>query len=452
MSYIDESTEECCLSQLEIFRIKPTQTSIRKKRFVKHYPLTTLGRQSPLEFRLQASSNEYIETQNLMLYTKSKIRLADSSVLPLLAGAGDARAMPAKSKVGPIAYFGATRFKALDVYLNGKLVSDSNNLYSYKAHLEALLSRSKSSIQKHLKAALFEKDQDNLDDTEHSFGTNSAAEQNGNIGLWKRFSKTKGSVTFECLVPVHADVFNQNKVIVLNDMELRIVLRQHDPKYSLMAISDDNDYEITLESAWIVACHEEMSQAILDAHKAALSKQPAKYIYPSTEMKFFTFGPDRSDLSVQNLHTGQVPKRIIFVLVDNDAFTGNLKKNPLHYKHNAINNVALRLDGEALPYENYLLDFDQNQTAQAFEGLLQAVGRADTNDELLFDLEDYSKGYSIFGFELQNTTGHCLDLVKQGNLSLEVKLSGATTAAVTLVVYLQFDSILQIDKDKIVTL
>lgn len=452
--FLDEASHECALSELELFRVPGTQTGITKRRLVKHYPLTTLGKQSPLEFSIRTSSSECIETDKIWLYTKSRIYNADGSIIAFVTNAEGVVTIPDKAKVAPINYFGNTRFRSIEVFLNNKLVSDSHTLYPYKAILESYLSRSRANIETQLKSGLFEKDTAaKMDESVESFNKNTdTAKRNGNAGLNSRFLKTQQSRLFECLVPLHVDIFNQGKLIVLNNMELKIILRQQSEKFSLMASTNTNDYEIIIDSALLIVPHVEISPPVLEAQKLALSKMNAKFPYTATEMKFFTFGRERSDLSIQNFYTGRVPKKIIFGMVDNSSFTGDLKRNPFNFGNYYINNIALRLDGETLPYENFSMNFEARHTGQAYYSLLDSIGKLTTFDDLIFNQDDFSNGYCIFGFNLKASHGDCYDLVKNGTISLEIKLSRATTESVTLIAYFQFDNLIEITENKTVIL
>ena len=64
-------------------------------------------------------------------------------------------------------------------------------------------------------------------------------------------------------------------------------------------------------------------------------------------------------------------------------------------------------------------------------------------------LKDYFNGTTLYAFDLtldQNEGSH-FALIREGKLSLDVKLKEALTESVTLVCYMVYESILEMDKD-----
>ena len=453
MSLIDEHSAECTKSELELFTVPPTQTAIERSHYVKHYPLTTLSRGSPLEFKIVTGSNEYLDGSTILLYTKNKIVQDDNTTLTLTEVVDNQQVMPDKAKVAPINYFHATRFKTVEVFLNGKCITDSNNLYPYRAIFELLLSYGMEALECQFESALFAKDQGKLEDVSNSVKTKTTAKSTGNLGYQKRFNRTKASKTFECVGPIHCELFTQNKLPVLNNSELKIILRQHDTKFSLQGLSETTAYSVQIEEAYLFVEHKEISNAVLEAHQLAIQKMNAKYPLVRTVMKYFTFGSERGDLSVQHLHTGQIPKKVFFALVDNSAFSGNIKKNPFNFQNFNVGSVSLRVDGTAIPFETLKLNFENKEVGQGYFALLHSLNRLYKNEGLPFTLDDYCNGYALYGFDLTPDSGDCsFSLVKEGTLSLDVKLSEPTTVAVSLVCLLQLDDIMEISQDQNVTL
>ena len=445
MSLIDVDSAECTKTELEIFKVPPTQTSIEKSRYVKHHPITSLSKGSPVEFRCRTSGTEYLDLSSLLLYTKNRIIRGNGEDLPAL----DAGAMPDRTKVSVCNYFGSTRWKSVDVHVNGRCLSDSNNLYSYRAIMELLLSYNSNALKSQFAAAMFEMDEGVMDNVTHSFGTEAAARTNGNRGTWKRFDRTKASQVFECIGPIHSELFTQGKFLVLNNCELKILLRQHDPNFALMALDENENYTMEIQEACLFVEHKEINKQVLEAHEMVLQKANAKFPISRTEMKYYTFGNNRSDLSLQNLHTGQIPRKLFFCMVENSAFSGSLHKNPFNFKHLNASSVALRVDGIPLPFEALKLDFGTKNYGQAYTGLLHATNKLFKQDSLAFSLEDFGDGYTLFGFNLVPDGGECaFSLVKEGSLSLDIKLGAATTEATTVICLLQFDDILHMNSNK----
>ena len=68
--------------------------------------------------------------------------------------------------------------------------------------------------------------------------------------------------------------------------------------------------------------------------------------------------------------------------------------------------------------------------------------------------DKFANGYAIYGFDFSSDPSpynRCLDLIQEGKLSLDISLKTATSKPLTIIVYLEYDKVIEIDKDKNVT-
>ena len=74
-----EQSCECTKSELDLFSVPPTQTSMESGNWIEYHPLT--------EFEIGGSGEDYIDFGNSMLYVQAKITQPDmSACLPPLCG------------------------------------------------------------------------------------------------------------------------------------------------------------------------------------------------------------------------------------------------------------------------------------------------------------------------------------------------------------------------------
>jgi len=81
MAFVHEQSCECTKSELDLFSIPPTQTSMEQGSWIEYHPLTTVADGSPIEFDVGASREDYIDFANTMLYVKAKITRVDGTNL-----------------------------------------------------------------------------------------------------------------------------------------------------------------------------------------------------------------------------------------------------------------------------------------------------------------------------------------------------------------------------------
>lgn len=88
---------------------------------------------------------------------------------------------------------------------------------------------------------------------------------------------------------------------------------------------------------------------ILEAQAKCLRMTPAKYPLTRSEVRQITIPKGVMDAMLDNIVTGQLPRRIFIACVDNGAFNGSLKKDPFNFNHYNINYLACFLDGVQYP-------------------------------------------------------------------------------------------------------
>ena len=128
MAFVHLQSCECMKSELDIFTVPPTQTSIETGNWVEYNPIATLDDRSSIKFCVSGSGHDYLNAANTQLYVKAKITRADGTALPYDAA------------VGPINLFLHSLFSDVEVSLNETPVTSSNNTYAHRAFIETLLS------------------------------------------------------------------------------------------------------------------------------------------------------------------------------------------------------------------------------------------------------------------------------------------------------------------------
>ena len=86
----------------------------------------------------------------------------------------------------------------------------------------------------------------------------------------------------------------------------------------------------------------ELKPFLLLAHASVLEmKRKAHYPVTHTQIKTFTVSSGAQHVSINNALLGQIPERIIIVLVKSTAFVGSASTNPLHFHHYDMTSLLL---------------------------------------------------------------------------------------------------------------
>ena len=446
MSLLDTDSCDCARSELELFEIPPTQTSIEESRYEQFYPLTSLDRNTPIEFKIVAAQDEYLDLFQSQLYLKARIVDSSGAALPR-ARTGNPPALADKTLVFPVNYFPASYFSRVECYINSKPVGNSENLYPYRSYMENTLAYMQDVKQTSLHASMFHPDVSDFEE----FSNEELTEDTRNKGAKKRWDRTKFSEPFEMISPIHNSLFQQQKLI-LSKVPIYLKFHRNNLDFVLMSKLENHPHKIIIDTAILIVNVKKIAPHVRAAHEEKLLSSNAKYPLRKVEMKFFTRAAGRADLSEQNLVNGVLPKRVIMGMVSTEAFNGSKHKNPYNFQDFGISSLVLRKNGIATPFDKMDFNFENDEYMMGYFSLLQSVGLwgHDSKNNGITPTRDYKNGYTLFGFNLSpdESLGDNLNLIKEGHLSFDLRLRAGHAESITIICYLEFDTILEIDSDR----
>ena len=429
MAFVHRQSCEGVKSELDIFAVPPTQTSIEEGRWVEHQPLTSLDSGGPIEFILPGTGDAYLDLANTYLLVRAKV----------VRGVGTDLADD--TPVGPVNNWLHSLFSQVDVYLNDTLVTPSSNTYPFRAYVDTLLSYGAEAKNTQLTSQLWYKDTAGHMDSTTAGG--------GNLGLVERRRHIAESRVVEMMGRLHVDLFLQDRFL-LNGVSVKVRLVRSKDAFSLMAGGQNPDYKVQIVEAVLFARKAVLSPTVQMAHIKALEKGTAKYPLRPVDCKVYSIPQGAMSHTHENVFLGTLPKRLILWCIDNDAYNGDYSKNPFNAKNNAINFLAVYVDGRQVPAKPLQPNFETGSYIRSYVNLFSATGKQaqDEGNELTRD--DFGKGYTFFGFDLtpDGCDGGCFHLTQKGNLRIEIHFAAALEQTVNVVVYGEFEAVLEIDKGR----
>jgi len=216
MAFVHENSCECAKSELDIFSVPPTQTSVENGGVIEFNPISSLADGAPIEFVISGSGQDYLDLSNTQLYVRAQILRADGTNIW------------ATDNVAPVNLWLHSLISEVDVKLNDTLVTSTNNTYSYRAYLETLLSYGPAAKQSQLTSSMYYKYTGEMDC--HDLQANPVV----NEGLKKRRNHVALSATVDMVGCIHGDLFFQDKYIP-NDVSIRIRLVRQIDAFALMS-------------------------------------------------------------------------------------------------------------------------------------------------------------------------------------------------------------------------
>ena len=146
MAFVHHESQECRKSELYLFTIPATQTSITKGQWIEYHPLSNITDTGPIEFNVSGTAEEYLDLAKTKLFVKAKITKANGT------------ALDAETKVGPMNLHLHSLFSQVDASLKERLISPSTNTYPCPAMIETLFNYEGDAKSSQLAMAMFYKD------------------------------------------------------------------------------------------------------------------------------------------------------------------------------------------------------------------------------------------------------------------------------------------------------
>ena len=421
---------ECVKSELDLFSKPLFQSSIEDGQWVEHHPIASISDNGPIEFFVSGSGEDYIDLANTYLYVQAKILKQDNTNLT-----GTDIAAPVNNWMHSL-------FSQVDVSLNETLITPSSQTYAFRSYIENLISYSEEAKATQLSSILWSKD------TNKYLDSLVLAE---NTGLKKRNEFTKESKLVEMMGRLHVDLFHQDRYL-LNGIDMKLRLIRSRDVFSLMAkitAATLTSAKVSIVQAALFVRKTKLNPAIQIAHVKALDKGTAKYPIRRVDCKVFTVSQGSRSVNQENVFLGQLPKRLVIGMVDNDAFNGAYEKNPFHFKHNKLNFLALYVDGHQVPSKPLKPDFANEKFVRSYINLFAATGKMNEDEGNNITRADFANGFTLFAFDLTPdlSEGH-FNLIKRGNLRIEMQFAESLPTTTNIVVYAEFENCIEIDRSR----
>ena len=287
MSYVHPFSKRCDKSEVDLFRVPPTQQSLERGRWIDYAPLSSVENPNSAITFLIAGTDEYIDLSKTILTVTGKITKKDGT--SKLDGND-------QSNVAPVNNFLHSLFRQVDVYLNGKQVTPAMGTYAYRSYIETLLNYDVSAKQSQFSSALYYKDTAGQMEkvgalpssktinyklagaTNADVGNNDSFKlytpQTGNAGFAKRHQFIKNGNRFVLSGPIFSDIFMTDRLL-LNMMDLKVVLNRSSDPFSLMDLNDPAiEPKVQLSDVVLKVRKVKVDQSVSDGVERMLKHRP----------------------------------------------------------------------------------------------------------------------------------------------------------------------------------
>ena len=425
---------ECKNSSLCIFDKPGVLTDIQSSTTVDYYPVNTVTPSGPLEFTINGSGEDYIDLNSISLYVAFKVLHEDGTDVKQADDVVGLNNLPI-----------STLFSDAYLKIGETQIEGGSADYPYRAYFKTVMQFTPAAQSSHMLSMGWYKDEAGKFDDK------------SNTGFVKRQKLVGSSNLIELQGPLYFDFFNQERHLI-NNTSIKIKLIPNKPEFVLNAFypapaagSSPPKFKIDFQKVIIYADRLEMNPSVINGHAAGLSGQNARYYINHTDFFTYTIPAGQMSFNKDNLFSNIAPKMVMIAMVDNDAFNGEIKKNPFHFQNYNLTSFALTRDGKNIPGAPIEPNFGEGRYLRSYIQTMKAFNYWNTDDTNGLKPNEWAGGYNIYAFDLtpdKEAMSDCLHAHVGNNYRLELKFQKALPNTINVLVYTITDSQIEITKTR----
>jgi hypothetical protein len=411
---------------LNLFESLPVQSAVERVTYVDYRPTNQISSQNaPIAFSLGGDSRHYLDLPRSTLYVKAKLMKHDGTDL-------DKNELVAPSNLTL-----HSLFSHVDLKISGRSLSESNGLYPYKSYFKTLLTSSDQAKSSYLSAQGYYKDKGNF----NKISTNS--------GALKRCKKFTESAEVEMEGPILEDFFCCKRNI-LNNTAVDIKLFRSRQEFIILS-ETEKKYKLEITDICFRAAYVHVNPGVIAGHSKALESANAIYPYTKVEMKSFNISSGASQFNFDNIFNNGCPTHVVMAFVDSGGFTGDFKKNCFNLEMFDLQEIELSADGQPVPSRAMNVKYDNvgREVITPYLRMQDCLSGDRENKGNGLSLEDFVNGHALFCFKTYGVKeGDVMEIKRNANMRVNGTFGSALSDPVTLVIYAEFPSQLEIDSTR----
>ena len=421
-------------SKLDLFQPITYENGATRGYDVDYYPIAPPSDNGPVEFYIPPDPEKFIHIQSMKLYGNVRTK-----------------------KKGTNGEWSYTVFNNDQVYLinngfhslwsnviikiNDTEFGDSGtNSYAYKSYINTLLAARERCADTILYSSFFMKDT-----LQHMDSVDPAQ----NLGMKKR--RLDGNER-RMVIPIYNDLMTAETYIPPNT-KLGITLKRVEDKFVIMA-GDANEYKIDLQHLMLRVRKLDVSEDVKKYYSKMLKTKPPSIPYTKNVIKTYTKPKGDFDLSNHNLfQSSKLPERVYVMMVEQDSFNGNVKKNPYNFQLFDFKEASLVVNNVCEPSNGY--KYGPNETIEdLYIDFLENTGTSPYEmDSVWITKHEYRYGYFILAWDRSPTKDNGLynHKTEGGTMGIRLTTSKPLKENVMVIVYASYTDTLQFVDDKVKT-
>lgn len=417
-------------SELDVFLVPFTNLSIERQFDETYQPVSSLVGSRTYEFMV-LGSDHFIDLSNTIVYMEIEVKNNSGEDFNKTSPPGT---QPSDNVVWTAVPMHSL-FSQVDLYMNNKTrITDQNNTYPYKAYFNTLFYTRDKPRATFLNMEGVSKTATKVDSMKQTIYT-------GRIQL---------------------DMSECDKVLLSHcDLMFRFHRTRDNFPLTNNVVTGTKDFRITFKKLLLIVRKFQVNPSVATSIEKTLLSYSAKYSFVRKVVMSYNIAANQTNVTIDNILIGVVPKRVVCGLVDNDAYVGNGLLDAYEFKHFKVTNLSLFANGNRYPsgrgYDNSLPE-SSHIKPYAFSYLTFFRELAQDSNETTLDItyDQYVKHNFLYAFNLAPLYGATIasgstTLNQVGSMRIEITFSEAPTKSLALIIYAEYDSMVQIDHKRQVT-
>ena len=450
---------ECAVKPLEIHQTPYLNTSVEEGTW--NYVDQKVKRaQKEIIFTLD--NTEYLDLSSIQLYASVNIYPIESPV-----NVEAEIKQNTQDSIAPVNNFLHSLWEKVSLKCGSVELDNPTSSYAYKDYFLKLLNYGHEEKSTLFSSAFFYKDTagqfDNYSvstETEETVVIKKDSLTNGtsdstiklktpratNAGFLERrklLIENKGKI--ELMGQLQCDLFSTESYI-LPGTKLELTLYKNPDEFCLLG-SDKNKYGIYINDIKLRIRTQTIAKQVQNAHTLALTRNPACYHVKESRVSVFKVNTSGKKVE-EKVSEGKIPNKIIFGLSN---YSYNTTTNPFNFRNFNVNRIECRVGKNQRPYTYTLnLDYPTNHYLNGYMTLFDLSNKSNLGNNIT--REDYPNGNCLYGFNLEpilNCSGDFVSISKEEEVTIKINFaSQPEEPSLDLICYLEFDKVIEFDKDK----
>lgn len=355
-------------------------------------------------------------------------------------------------------------FRSFKVTLNGTLISGQSGQYAYKAFFDTILNNDREDGKTLLSSEGWYNGLDppdgaltanQLDITHADFAALSAGEKEVMLNMRTEYVRIREKERTYIFRPYN-ELFYLSKLLPPG-VAINIQISLNSPTFYFLEYRGNEGVSLTSGNfnAELVLCHVTPMVYLTRSLTQKMMKTNTTFPTVRSEIRSYPLANTTRNFTIDNPFSGRIPNLLIVGMVRADAYNGTNNRHPFLFQKFNLTYCKQFIKGEEYPYSTLMLTRDDTSDVAGYDRFMEATGCKRKRKVNMVQPSEWGhgKGCSLIAFD--NTANgernsRVLNPRLSGSHRLEFLFSANQGANITIILYAEFENILNVTESKAV--